>query len=160
VSDPGTAACSVASELYERLLTGHGLDPACAGAITAVYEPQPVALAVYGIYFGLTLLLEAPVYYAFFRRLAPERSGFVATLVTVNLATHPLVLLGFPAFGYHAGVSFGTTVACAELFAVAVEAVLLQVVFKWPGRSALAAAVCANLFSVVAGRQLLNLFDV
>ena len=121
---------------------------------------EGVAPAEYLTLLGLTLALEAPAYFVFWsleRRASGNLAPFAALLVTVNLATHPLVALGFPGFAAYYHLSWAAYAALAEAFAFFVEGLILAQVFgfRWP--MAAAASTLANLSSWWFSGYVLNL---
>lgn len=76
------------------------------------------ALADWLLAFGLTQLVEAPIY-----RRAAGASWPVA--LAASALTHPVVWFAFPPL-LEAGVGYGPMVLAAELFAVGVEGLWLR----------------------------------
>ncbi len=100
--------------------------------------------------FGLTLVLEAPVYALFLRAAGFGPTGGVLVIVAVNLVTHPALWYIYPRFSpYWAWLLLG------EGLVVLVEAALLS---RWFGtRRALLGALLANISSTVLGLMVLRL---
>ena len=106
--------------------------------------------------FGLTCMVEAPFYLAAFR-LSNARLGkkpvpmtlrrMLMAIVTINLATHPMVVFGFPALFAAHGRPLGEAMLGGEIFAPVTEAMLLLWAFDVPSRRAWIGAVTANLCS-------------
>lgn len=97
--------------------------------------------------FALTLLVEAAVLFAIFRRSrAAWRVG--ATALAANGLTHPLVFLVLPGwFG-----TYGTYLVVAESFALLAEAPVIWLGLRpRPGLSALTASALANGASFLVG---------
>jgi len=112
-----------------------------------------------GTYFPLFLLtncLELPFYFYTFRGQALAHK--LGRLLLLNLATHPLVALGFPQFFALAGYPRAWALFSSELFAPALEAGLLVGLWRVPLRHAALTAFAANLFSWEIGGLLLGLF--
>ena len=105
---------------------------------------------------SLTCVVEAPFYLAAFclsnallgKKLAPMTlRRMLMAIVTINLATHPMVVFGFPALFAAHGRPLGEAMLGGEIFAPVTEALLLGWAFEVPWRRAWIGAVAANLCS-------------
>lgn len=98
--------------------------------------------------FGLTLFIELAIALPLLAPVEPRLSRRVSAVVTVNLATHPLVWFLFPGLA----VSAGARLALSETWAVLAELAIYRVV--WPAlsiRRATLVSLAANAASLVAG---------
>ncbi len=95
--------------------------------------------------FLVTCLLEFPFYRTVLRHRKLVSQVFI--VIVINLATHPLVVLGFPQFFALQGLSKVYSVLAGELFAPLLEFGFLAVVLQIPWKRSLAVAGAANLFS-------------
>ena len=105
---------------------------------------------------GLTCMVEAPFYLAAFcltntilgKKSAPMTlRRMLMSIVTINLATHPMVVFGFPTLFAAHGRPLGEAMLCGEIFAPVIEALLLLWAFDVPWRRAWIGSVTANLCS-------------
>jgi len=108
----------------------------------------------YLLLFGLTFLIELPIYRLALKGL-PTKKILLVTLL-LNLATHPIVTFLFP-WGAQDRFTMGGYVASAEVFAPAVEAALLVFLYRVSPTRAVPGAVLANLSSWGLGLWLLSL---
>lgn len=102
--------------------------------------------------FGLTLLVEVPIYAAAFRRVLGWWNA-TAVGVGANLATHPLLWLAFAAL-QPAGWWWLLTLVVGELLVVLAETMLVAAALGFPrGWRSDVGLQCAlaNLCSVLAG---------
>lgn len=96
--------------------------------------------------FGLTLLLETPLYFLFLKKAIPARRTLLASLV-VNLLTHPAVWFFWPRILADSSFTIGNTIWICEIFALTVEMLVLRYAFRIPFKRAFYASFTANLFS-------------
>ncbi len=102
-------------------------------------------LSFYLKYFGMTLLLEGPIYFLGLTMLPwPKR---LLAIVVVNLATHPIIFYIFPLILSRFDATYSTYLLTAEIFAPVVEALLLWKLFKLSPSKAFSIAIAANLIS-------------
>lgn len=98
----------------------------------------------------LTILIEAPFYY-FALRKKLKLDQIALYMVTLNLATHPLVLIAMPQFFALAEFPKITAILVGELFAPAFEGLMLWRMAGLPASRAFGFAFLANLVSWTAG---------
>jgi len=79
----------------------------------------------------------------------------LASLV-VNLASHPAVYFLFPRIADEYGITFGWYVLYAEVFAVAIEGLLLWRVFRVKAMAAFSISLAVNLCSWLIGGEVLR----
>ena len=122
---------------------------ACLEVLSNPQQVFATSLSDYLGLFGLTCLMELPVYGLVYerRRDLVSRWRFLGLVLALNLATHPLVYFGFPSFWAAAGGSRAQMVASAELFAPLVEAGILASLDRARWKRAIVAAFLANLVS-------------
>jgi len=96
---------------------------------------------------GSAVLFLASAYPA-----AEEKTG---VLLTANLATHPLVYFGWPWLGSFLSWHYAALLVISEIFAPAVETVVLSKIWATPVRQTAIWVVLANLFSWWVGLLLL-----
>lgn len=101
--------------------------------------------SLYSKYFVTTVLIEAPVYFFALRFLAFKTK--LKLVLSVNLATHPIVFYLFPWVLMHWHLNYGAYVLSAEIFAPLVEGLMIWKIFKVPASAAFAAAFAANIIS-------------
>jgi hypothetical protein len=133
-------------------LTGVG---SCAIELRSAIDPSFPEWQLYLKGFGLTLLLEAPIYAWFLR----ERLGFLRKslfILAVNVATHPMIWFVFPELFSKFEADIGAYVIFSELFAPLVEGLLLKFAFGISSRFAFVGAAVANLFSWWIGAYLIS----
>lgn len=115
-----------------------------------------VTLTSYLLLFALTCLLEGPFYFRTMGTQPLKRK--LCGVLTLNLCTHPLVVLGFPQFFALNGYPRWASLLSSEIFAGSVEAAILSVLFSLPMRVSAAWAIATNLFSWWVGGLLVTLF--
>lgn len=113
-------------------------------------------LSDYLILFGLTYLLETPVFYLFLRKRR-ALSEILKISLMLNLATHPLVGIAFPRLSYQMGWDFSQYVAFSEVFAPTVEFLIL-IFYSISWQVSLPAAIGANVFSWLLGGTVIRYF--
>lgn len=104
----------------------------------------------YALVFLLTVCLEAPIFFFGLRnRLKVDQ--IAVYVVALNLATHPLVMVGLPQFFALAEYPKITAILVGELFAPAFEGIMLWRMAGLPAGRAFGFAFLANLVSWTAG---------
>jgi len=118
----------------------------CAEIYSAELPTTSVAFVQYLPIFIKTLAFELPFYYFFLR---PKFSMLKILWINfiINVATHPFIFLMLPSLLVRFEFSYLQYLVIAEIFAPAVEAVLLNRFFKLSWSRAITAALVANLFS-------------
>lgn len=126
------------------------LQPQCLEIYNTAVASDAAGFTEYIPVFLLTCLLEFPVYFLF---LWKESSITRAVLVIflLNLATHPIVYLGMPFVFEKWDLNYLQYLLIAEVFAPFIEALLLKKVFHTTWKTAIWAALLANLFSWTLG---------
>lgn len=120
-----------------------------AGCRILLEPPMSVNFPAWRTYlglFGITCILEGPIYWAFFRSLLSTKRILQAILL-LNLATHPLVTWGYPWIFMSRKFLVRDYLLAAEFSAIAIEALLLMTIFKTGKGRALLSSFAANLFS-------------
>ncbi len=115
-----------------------------------------MAIQDYPLLFGSTCFLEAPIYLLGMKIQKMGWAQCFLAIFVLNLASHPLVIFGFPELASRMGWSYGTNTLVAEAFALLIESLLLQFVWKisWP--LAWGMGISANIFSWWAGIELMK----
>lgn len=128
----------------------HAVNPNC----TEIYNsPLPVVsfdLKEYIKVFSMTYLLELPIYWIFLKGYFNINRLFLVNFI-LNIATHPIVYLAMPVYFLKWNLNYIQYLGIAEVFAPAIEALLLKNLFLMRTRHAIWAAVIANLFSWTIG---------
>ena len=140
-----SGACQTPSALARFFLARSTLEPDCLWALLLKPRPAPVSFPEYLGIFALTCAIEAPVY-AMALRSRGARTTALA-IAALNLATHPLVFFAIPRAVSSLGGHNSTSLLVAEIFAPAVEALLLWRIRGGSAWSSLAYALAANLLS-------------
>ena len=104
-----------------------------------------ITIKNYLILFLLTCLFEAPFYFWVLRHLHFAKRLFA--LFLLNIATHPLVVLGFPQFFALSGFSRSYSLTVSELFAPLFEFAILVFVFNISWKKGFLISSLANVFS-------------
>jgi hypothetical protein len=130
--------------------------PACsllAAPVEAMHAlPSPL---LYIVTYLATVLLEAPVYWAFlYYAERRHRWQWARNIVLMNLCTHPFVILLLPSLMLKA--SWRSYALTAEAVAIVGEFVFLVATRMLPPGSAFAAAFVANLWSWTVGIYLIS----
>ena len=134
--------CLTPWKLVLNLFTPHE----CSEIYQLTTLAEPFTLMQYLPFFLKTLLLELPIYYLFFRTLKSIPKILQINFL-VNLATHPIVFFIIPMILMKLNGNYLNYLVTAEVFAPLVETLILVYYFKFSLRSAIATAICANLFS-------------
>jgi hypothetical protein len=110
-------------------------------------------------FFLLTCLLESIFYFRAGQKKKLTPSKIIEQILVLNLATHPLVFFIFPMVLEKAGSTVFTYIWTAELFAFAVESILLVRRYHYSWTMAIMTSCLANLFSWSIGiwLQVMNL---
>jgi hypothetical protein len=96
--------------------------------------------------FCLTLAVETPIVYAFYRRVErPIR--LLGLILFANLATHPAVWFIFPRLP----LPYARQVFASEVWAFGLEIIFYHLAFPGSLRRAALAAITANAASLIAG---------
>ncbi|HEX2690721.1 MAG TPA: hypothetical protein VHN14_29095 [Kofleriaceae bacterium] len=95
--------------------------------------------------FTWTLAIELPIYALAIGRCFARWWSVVVVVLAINLVTHPMLWFVFPRI-----TPRWLYVAVGEVTVTAIEAALVALAIRRPGR-AVAAAVAANLASFAAG---------
>lgn len=104
----------------------------------------------YAFAFVLTVLIEAPFYFVALKgRLKLDQ--ILVYAIALNLATHPLVLIGLPQFFALAEFPKVTPILLGEIFAPAFEGLMLWRLAGLSWQRAFGFAILANLISWTAG---------
>ena len=118
----------------------------CGDIYSSLPPSDFVSFSEYYPYFLKTFILELPIYYVLLRRLKSGLKVLEINLL-VNLATHPFIFLLLPVLLSKTEATYLDYLLTAEVFAPAVEALLLAKAYKIPPWLSVLAAVAANLFS-------------
>lgn len=125
-------------------------NPECLSIYHAALPTDGASVFKYSQVFGMTYVLELPIYFLFLHhRYQPSKILLINFIL--NIATHPIVYLGMPAFFVKWDMDYLPYLLIAEFFAPATEALLLKKLFHSSWRLALWAAILANLFSWTVG---------
>lgn len=142
-------ACTDPIQLALALLKAPGASPECVTFHMAIPRPPVLSISQYALLFGLTFALEAPVYRAVVKNTRTYFGSWslAGRVFLLNLLTHPMVCFGFPSFAARAGVEAGPSLALSEIFAILMEALVLNCVWEVAMTRALLGAFAANLVS-------------
>ncbi len=124
--------------------------PQCAEIYLASPPSDSIGLVEYLPFFLKTLLLELPLYYLLLKNVKSFKQILLINLV-VNIATHPIIFIAMPPLLNAFGFSYLNYLIIAEIFAPAVEAILLHKTYKVSASRAWVAAIVANLVSWAIG---------
>lgn len=124
--------------------------PDCSQIYASGIPDDSISFLQYLLVFFKTYTFELPLYYVFLRKSWNMPKILLVNLV-INLATHPIIYLLMPIIFLRFDMNYLQYLVIAEIFAPAVEAILLSRVFKISWKTAVAAALVANLFSWTAG---------
>lgn len=151
--------CTDPVQLAMVLLGTRGATPECVTYLLEIPSPPSLSVEQYGLLFGLTLALEAPVYHWVSKRTKSYLGSWslAGRVFLLNLLTHPLVCFGFPSFAQKAQIPYGVSLALSELFAVLLEALVLNCVWHIKMGRALFAAFVANITSWWLGTWLVGM---
>ncbi len=108
------------------------------------------SLGRYLLLFAATNILEAPLYFLFFRKWTP-------TLV-LNLASHPFLIFLLQPLLARAKISTGTGLLFMESMAIMIEVLVLIYFYKKGRLQAWSASILANLWSWNVGIYLMVLY--
>lgn len=141
-------SCNGGLSVFLYFISKSSLSPTCQALLSDRSLNNVFGLEgkTYFFYLFLTILIEAPIYFAFLRKTLPL-SRLVLWFVALNLLTHPLVGGLFPQFFALAGWSKAEGLLFSEVFAPTAEALALWGLAGVPYKRAFAAAWAANLFS-------------
>ena len=89
--------CLGAVTVLHYLIHRNSMSEVCRNflADTSLNQVFGVPASAYFFYFGLTLLLELPIYY-FCLRKALSLEKILFAVLFINISTHPLVIVGLP----------------------------------------------------------------
>jgi hypothetical protein len=120
----------------------------CSEILSSRFEELPrLELLSYLKVLATTCALELPIYLLILVNRSALMLKVVLAAILVNIASHPLVYFGFPWLSIQLGLSYAPMLASAEVFAPALEIVLLLFCFQFSKTRASVGAVAANLFS-------------
>lgn len=97
--------------------------------------------------FAMTLGIEAPIVFAFYRRIEPRFGRLLGLIFFANLATHPAVWFIFTRLPF----TYPTRVVLSEIWAFALEIAFYALAFPGHARRAAVAAIVANAASLAFG---------
>jgi hypothetical protein len=117
---------------------------------TAVGRNHSSFLFYLGV-FLLTCSLESIFYFIAAKKQKLTHSKTIEQILVLNLATHPIVFFIFPLLLEKAGSDILTYIWTAELFAFAIEALLLKFRYRYSWTMAILTSGLANLFSWSVG---------
>lgn len=124
----------------------------CHWRLAAQMVSGEIGLAQYLVPFLFTLLLESIFYFLLLKKYSYRKRVF--WLLIANLATHPLVYLAFPRVFGAFTLSYASYLTFSELFAPALEVLILWRFAKAGLPRAVLLIVWANLFSWWVGSSL------
>jgi hypothetical protein len=137
--------CESPLQIVQYFSGAESLDPLCRLTLMQTTELYDLSFKAYLPLFLLTCLFEAPFYFIFLR--GRSFTSRLSALLLCNLATHPIVCFVIPKLAERFQLTLASELAIAEIFAPAIEALLLWKVWRMRLTTALIAAVLANLFS-------------
>lgn len=117
---------------------------------TEVGQNHATLLFYLGI-FLLTCSLESIFYFISAKTQKLKNSKIIEQILVLNLATHPIVFFIFPLVLEKTGSRIFTYIWTAELFAFAIEAILLKFRYRYSWTVAILTSSLANLFSWSVG---------
>lgn len=117
---------------------------------TEVGQNQTSFLFYVGL-FLLTCFLESIFYFISAKKYKLTNAKIVEQILVLNLATHPIVFFVFPYVLEKAGSDIFTYIWTAELFAFAIEAILLKFRYRYSWKMSFLTSGLANLASWSAG---------
>ena len=138
------ASCLSPVSILLAIIKRDALDTGCYFVLFSPTEMSNPRIGQYLFYFGMTLLLETPIYWFASRQTYFAR---IAQILILNLATHPLVIYGFPFFMSLLDRPHWETVFLSEMFAWILEALLLTRFFGYSTGRAVKISMSANLVS-------------
>lgn len=122
----------------------------CHDIYAMIVSDVQFSLVEYLTVFSKTYGLELIIYFFFLRQKYNWREILKINLI-INLATHPIVYFGFPLLFSKLQYNYFQYLVVAEIFAPAIEALLLKKIYHFSWKIAITAAVLANLFSWTIG---------
>lgn len=146
-------SCVTPWGLLLSLLGAYDVNSVCYEIHHSPVEPGEWSWAFYLPFFGMTLLLESPIY--FFGLSALSKLKRIQAILLVNLATHPIIFYAFPEVLSRMSATYGTYLLAAEIFAPVVEALILWKGFRLPPLRAFTISIATNLISWWIGVLLL-----
>jgi hypothetical protein len=139
--------------LYYALTYSSHISGKCDFILNSLSKPTPFYLGSYLMVYGLTCLIEMPIYFLVLR----DRSIWERTriLILANLATHPVIYFLFPLVLSYLQINVQGCLLISEAFAPLTEGLLLWRIWGVPPKSAFFAMLLANMLSWIVGSFLI-----
>lgn len=147
-------SCFSPPDVVGMLVHANGVSSSCMARLMNDPVVPDISFAQYFLYFSLTCILEAPIYWLAARRFGKGSKEILLLILGLNLATHPIVVFVMPRISLMLGQSSLFDVSSSEVFAPVVEALLLWRVGRFPMVWAIPVAIAANLCSWWLGSYL------
>ncbi len=141
--------CFTPLNLIQFYFSAEGLHPTCYLLLNMAVKSTQMHITRYLYIFSLTCLLEAPIYFYFFKDQAWKIR--LRRLLIFYCASHHLMTFMFPLALSRFVFSNGQYLMASEVSAILIEFVILKQFFNLTVKRAALAAVSANLFSWWAG---------
>jgi len=144
--------CFAAPSVIKYLLHSAWVSETCRNLLSdrSLNGVFGVSAGAYAYVFLLTLAFELPIYYfSLKKQLSPLR--LLLAVLFLNLATHPLVVLGIPQFVALAEQPKLLAIVIGEIFAPIAEGLFLWSLLSISWKRAIIVAFAANFFSWSVG---------
>lgn len=123
------------------------LELECKVLLSSIETPVSMSTLTYVQTFAWTCGIEALVYLPLLLAKQNKLSRSIALIVTLNIATHPLVTFPFPIAGAALDLNVASAIILKEMFAPLIETLILRRASNLSWAEAAASAVTANLLS-------------
>lgn len=141
--------CHIPWNMIYNWVIGFPKSHECTALLGQPMWGPDVTVLLYAKYFFATVAFEFPIYFLLLRNMSHIKK--LASIVLVNIATHPFIFLVLPKLMVNTQMSYSAYALIAETFAPLTEGLILSVWLRQGFVRGLAIAIAANLFSWTVG---------